>query len=132
EVADTYVDMTNRIGLTKSKIRSVKSSKARAADRNAITIAFAPCDIEHVPHDHVFVSVVRAHPVRGMNRFVVETLKVDGIRAINRDSVGVDVASHGTDESEVFILIITAERSRREKQREPAAVAERKHFELAA
>jgi len=125
-------EMAHQIGVTKSNIGSVISAEARAADRNAMTIAFAPCEIEHVSHDHVFVSVVRAHPVRGMNRFIVETLKVDGVRAINRDSAGVDVASHGTDESEVFVLIITAERSRKENQRQSAAVAERKHFKLAA
>src|SRR5207249_6565879 len=70
-------EMAHQIGVTKSNIRSVISAEARAADRNAMTIAFAPCEIEHVSHDHVFVSIVRAHPVRGMNRFVVETLKVD-------------------------------------------------------
>src|SRR5205823_13331214 len=119
--------MAHQIGVTKSNIRSVISAEARAADRNAMTIAFAPCEIEHVPHDHVFVSVVRAYPVRGMNRFVVETLKVAGIRAINRDSAGVVVTSNGTDESEVFVLLITAERSPQEDQRQAAAVAAPNH-----
>src|SRR5205814_8301087 len=109
-------EMAHQIGVTKSNIRSVISAEARAADRNAMTIAFAPCEIEHVSHDHVFVSVVRAHSVRGTNRFIVETLKVDGIRAINRDSARVDVTGPGTDESEVFALIITADPSTQANQ----------------
>src|SRR5205823_957728 len=81
-------EMAHQIGMTKSNIRSVISAEARAADRNAMTIAFAPCEIEHVPYDHIFVSVVRAYPVRGMNRLVVVTLKVDGIRSIKHYSGG--------------------------------------------
>src|SRR5438128_10931244 len=100
--------MAHQIGVTKSNIRSVISAEAGAADRNAMTIAFAPCEIEHVPHDHVFVSVVRAYPVRGMNRLLVETLKADGSRAINRDSAALDVTGHGTAESAAFVPIVTA------------------------
>jgi hypothetical protein len=34
-------EMAHQIGMTKSNIRSVISAEARAADRNAMTIAFA-------------------------------------------------------------------------------------------
>src|SRR5438874_13547691 len=63
-------EMAHQIRVTKSNIRSVISAEARAADRNAMTIAFPPCEIEHVAHDYVYVSVVRARTVRGTNGFL--------------------------------------------------------------
>ena len=89
--------MAHGVGMAEGDVGRVVRAETRAAHSDALTRAFAARQIEHVTHDHVFVSIVRAHPVRGMDRFVVETLKVDGIRAINRDSTGVDVASNRTD-----------------------------------
>src|SRR4029077_3649050 len=51
---------------------------------------------------------------------------------INRDFACIDIAANGTDESEVFVLMITAERSRKQNQRKAATAAESEHLELAA
>jgi predicted alpha/beta superfamily hydrolase len=67
-----------------------------------------------------------------MNRFVIETFEIDRVRAIDRDFACIDIAAHRTDESEVFVLIITAERGGKQNQREAAVVAESEHFKLAA
>src|SRR5438309_9358183 len=75
---------------------------------------------------------MRAHPIRGMNRFVVETFEIDCVRAIDRDFACIDIAANGTDESEVFVLVIPAERRGKQNQREPAAVAESEHLKLPA
>ena len=95
--------------MTKSDIGGVIGPEAGAADCDAMTIAFAPGEIEYVAHDHVFISIVRPHPVRGMNRFVIETFEIDGVRAIDGDSAGIDVTGNGTDEAEVFVLVVAAE-----------------------
>ena len=95
--------------MTKSDIGGMIGPEAGAADRDAMTIAFAPCEIEHIPHDHVFVGVMRAHPIGRMNRFVIKTFKIDRVRAIDGDSAGIDVTGNGTDEAEVFVLVVAAE-----------------------
>jgi hypothetical protein len=118
--------------MTKSDIGGVIGPEACAADRHAMTIAFAPGEIEYVAHDHVFVGVVRPHPIGRMNRFVVETFQIDGVRAIDGDLACIDIAAHRADQSEIFVLIITAERGWKQNQRKAAAVAEREHFKLAA
>src|SRR5438874_9862806 len=74
---------------------------------------------------------MRPHSIRWMNRFVVETFEIDRVRAIDRDFSCIDIAANGTDESEVFVLIITAERRGKQNQREAAAVTESEHFKLA-
>jgi hypothetical protein len=93
----TYRDGEGDIG-------SVIGTQARTADRHAMRIAFAAREIEHVAHDHVFVGVVRAHAIGRMNRFVVETFEIDRVRAIDSDLAGIDVAAHGTDQTEIFVL----------------------------
>src|SRR6202165_1285515 len=118
--------------MAKRDVSGVIRAETRTAHRHAMAIAFAPCQIEHVAHDHIFIGVVRAHPVGRMDRFIVETVEIDRVRAINRDFACIDIAANGTDESEVFVLIITAERSGKQNQREAAALAESEHFELAA
>jgi hypothetical protein len=75
---------------------------------------------------------MRPHPIRGMDRFVVETFEIDRVRALDRDFACVDIAANGTDESEVFVLIITAERRGKQNQRKASAVSELKHDKLAA
>src|SRR4029077_14148812 len=67
-----------------------------------------------------------------MDRFIVGTFEIDRVRAINRDFACIDIATNGADESEVFVLIITAERRGKQNQREAATAAESEHLELAA
>ncbi len=67
-----------------------------------------------------------------MNRFVIEAVEVDRVRAIDRDFACIDIAANGADESEVFVLIIATERRGKQNQRETAPVAESEHFKLAA
>src|SRR5206468_12286424 len=60
-------EMAHSVGMTKSDVCSVVSPKAGAAYRDPRRGAFAPREIEHIADDHIFVGVVRMHPVRGMN-----------------------------------------------------------------
>src|SRR5437588_1081000 len=124
--------MADCVGMTKSDIGGVIGPETRAAHRDSLTQTFAARQIEHVAHDHIFVGIMRAHPIRGMNRFVVETFEIDRVRAIDRDFACIDIAANGTDESEVFVLVIPAERRGKQNQREPAAVAESEHLKLPA
>ena len=124
-------EVAHRVGMTKSDICSVISAEAGATDRDAMTIAFAPCEIKDIADDHVFVRVVGAHPISRVNRFVVEAFQVDRVRAIDSDFACIDISAHRTDQPEVFVLIITAEGSGEENQRQPAAISEREHLELA-
>ena len=101
--------MTHGVGMTKSDIGGVIGPEAGAADCDAMTIAFAPGEIEHIAHDHVFVGVMRPHPIGGMNRFVIETFEIDRVRAIDGDSAGIDVTGNGIDKAEVFVLVLAAE-----------------------
>src|SRR6266566_7261900 len=101
--------MTHGVGMTKSDIGGVISPEAGAADCDAMTIAFAPGEIEYVAHDHIFIGVMRPHPIGRMNRFVIETFEIDSIRAIDGDSAGIDVTGNGIDEAEVFVLVVAAE-----------------------
>src|SRR6266567_1569683 len=118
--------------MAKSNIGGVIGAEARPANCDAMTIAFAARKIEYVAHDHVFVGVVRPHPISRMNRFIVETFQIDGVRAIDGDFACIYIAAHRTDQAEILILIITAERSGEENQRQTAAVSEREHLKLAA
>src|SRR6266478_972777 len=124
--------MAHQIGVTKRNVRGVIGAETRTAHRHAMARTFAARKIEHITHDHAFVSIMRAHPIRGMNRFVVETFEIDRVRAIDRDFACIDIAANGTDESEVFVLIIPAERGGKQNQREAAAIAESEHLKLAA
>src|SRR5438874_1280639 len=75
---------------------------------------------------------MRPHSIRWMNRFVVETFEIDRVRAIDRDFSCIDIAANGTDESEVFVLIITAKRRGKQNQRHAAAITESEHLKFAA
>src|SRR6266576_2802289 len=123
--------MTHGVGMTKSNIGSMIRAKGGATDRDAMSRAFAPREIEHVAHDYVFVRIVRAHPIGWINRLIVKTLQIDGVRAINRHSTGIDIAAYRSDQAKILVLVITAKGSRKENQRETAPVAKRKHFKFA-
>ena len=102
-------EMTHGVRMTKSDVRRVICSEARTANCDAMTIAFAAREIEYIAHDYVLVRVMCAHPIGWMNRFVVKTFEVDGVRAIDRHSARIDIIAHGTNQAKVLVLIITAE-----------------------
>jgi hypothetical protein len=90
-------------------LRGVIRAKTRATHRHAMTIAFAPRQIEYVVDDDIFVGVVRAHTVSGMNSLIVEAFQINRVWAVHRYLSGIDIAGHGTDQTEIFVLVITAE-----------------------
>src|SRR6266478_2796423 len=123
--------MTHGVGMTKSNIGGMIRAKGGTTNRDAMNRAFAPREIEHVAHDYVFVPILCAHPIGWMNRLIVKTFQIDGVRAINRHSAGIGIAAYRPDQAKILVLVITAKRSRKENQRENAPVAKRKHFKFA-
>jgi hypothetical protein len=67
-----------------------------------------------------------------MNRFIVRTFQIDGVRAINRQPASIDIAAHRSDHTKIFVLIIAVERGREKNERQSAAVSEDNHFKFAA
>ena len=101
--------MTHGVRMTKSNIRRVIGTETGTADCHTMTITFAAREIEHIAHDYIFVRVMCAHPVGWMNRFIVKTFQIDGVRAINRQPARIDITAHRTDQAKIFVLIIAAE-----------------------
>ena len=77
-------EMTDGVGMTKSNIGSVIGTKTGSADCHTMAVTFAAREIEHVAHDDVFVRVMGPHPVGWMNRFIVKTVQIYRVRAIDR------------------------------------------------
>src|SRR5439155_7702685 len=115
--------MTHGVGMTKSHIGSMIRVKGCATNRHAMNRAFAPREIEHIAHDYVFVRIMCAHPIGWMNRLIVETFQIDGVRAINRHSAGIDIAAYGPDQAKILVLVITAKGSRKKNQGKTTPVA---------
>src|SRR5207249_694559 len=97
-----------------------------------MTVAFAAREIEYVAHDYIFIRIMCAHSVGWMNRLVVKTFQVDGVRTVDRHSARIDIAAQRPDQAEILVLIITSKRGRKENQRQSAIVSEYKHFKFAA
>ena len=77
-------------------------------------VAFASREIEHVAHDYIFIRIMCAHPIGWMDRFIVKTFQVDGVRAVDRHSARLDIAAHRADQAKILVLIITSKRGREE------------------
>src|SRR5213080_112196 len=118
--------MTDSVGMPKRNVRGMIGAQTGATNRNAT------CEIEHLAHYHVFVRVVSPHPIGRVNRFVVKTLQIDRVWAANSDSAIVDVPRHGSDQPKILIFVITGTRRGEKNKRQPALIAENKHFKLAA
>src|ERR1700682_4483139 len=118
--------------MTEGDVAGVIGAETGAAHSDAVTIAFPPREIENVPHDYVFVGVVRAHPIGRMNSFIVKTFQIDRIRAVNSEFARIDKAGHGVDQLEIFVLAKIAERSWKQNQRKPSAISKDEHLEIAA
>ena len=100
--------MAHGIRMSKSNVGGMIGAEARAANCDAMGRALTPGKIENVMYDHVFVSIVGPHPIGRMNGFVVKALKIDRVRAIDRDFARIDIGAYRTDEAEILVLIITA------------------------
>src|ERR1700719_1584835 len=103
--------------MTKRDVCGVISAQARAANRHARRMAFAPRQIEDVIHNHIFIGVVSPHSIRRMNPFVVKTFEINRVRTVNSQPTGIDVTSNGADQSEILVLVISSERSWKKNQR---------------
>jgi hypothetical protein len=104
-------EMTDNVWVTKRNIRGVVRAEAGPTNCDAMGIAFASREIEHVANDHIFVRVVRPHSVGRVNRFIVKTFEIDRVRAVNSDFAVVDVPCEGTDQPEILVFVITGVRS---------------------
>ena len=67
-----------------------------------------------------------------MNFLVIKAVEIDCVRAINGHFAGIDEIRDRTDQTEILVLIIMAERRRKQNQRQPAAISEGEHFEITA
>src|SRR4029077_5211414 len=103
-------EILNRIRMTKRDVGGVISAETRTARGHTMTMTFAPCVFEHLADNHVFVSVMRFHPIGWMNSLVVKTVEIDRVRAVNRDFSVVDVPGDGIDQTKILVLVITTER----------------------
>jgi hypothetical protein len=88
--------MAYGVGVTKRNISGVICAQASTANRDAMTMALAACEIEHVAHDHIFVRIMSPHSIGRVNRFIVKAFQIDGVRAVDRDFTGVDIGVHRT------------------------------------
>ena len=59
--------MTDGVGVPESDVGGVIRAQTCAAHPDAMSVAFAPREIEDVTHDNVFVSDMSANAIGGMN-----------------------------------------------------------------
>src|SRR5882724_2297087 len=124
--------MADGVRVPKGNIGRVVSAEAPAADCHLMSRAFAAREVEHVANDHLFECVMGAHSIGRVNRFVVKTLQIDRVWAVDRDFAIVDEPRQGADESQILIFVITGARRREKNQWQPAAVSENEHFKFTA
>src|SRR6188474_1148724 len=94
-------EMADGVRMTKSNVRRVIGTKTGSADRHTMRVTFTPREIEHIAHDYVLVRVMCPHPIGWMNRFIVKTLQVDGVRAINGQPASIDIAADRPGQAEI-------------------------------
>jgi len=111
--------MADGVRMTERDVCGVVSAEARATNCNAMAIALAAREVEHVANDHIFVRVVSPHSIGRVNRFIVQTFQIDCVRAVNGDFAVVDVPCHGADQPEILIFAITGTRRWKQNQRHP-------------
>ena len=59
--------MADRVGMTERNVCSVVSTETCAANRDPVAPAFAPCQIENIVRDDVFIRIVSPHPIGRVN-----------------------------------------------------------------
>src|SRR5580700_9477290 len=124
--------MANRVRMAKSDIGSVISAQACAANCHARNGTFAPREIENITDDDALKRVMRAHTIGRMDLFVVKTLEIDRVGAIDRDFSGIDITGARVGQTKILVLRVTSERSRKKNERNSATVTEDEHLEIAA
>jgi hypothetical protein len=67
-----------------------------------------------------------------VNRFVVKTVKINRIRAIDGHSVVIHEPGDGIDKAKIFVLAVVAKGGWKNNQWETIAITEDQHLELAA
>ena len=137
EIADlkgaTQADkMTDGVGMPESDVGGVIRAQTCAADSDPVGAAFAPREIEYFTHDNVFVGDVSANAIGRVNRFVVKTVEINRIRAIDGHSVVIREPGDGIDQAKIFVLAVVAKRGWKNNQWETTAITEDQHLELAA
>src|SRR5262249_33634139 len=95
-------DVADPFGVAKTNIDRVITAEARATDRDMVPAAIAARKIEHVMHDHVFVTHVGLYAIGRMNPLVVPALRVNRVRAVNGHTTGVDIPRHGIYEAKIL------------------------------
>ena len=70
-------EMTNGVGVPEGDVGGVISAETRAADTDTMGAGFAPREIEHIVHNHIFISNVAADAIGRMNPLVVKTVEVE-------------------------------------------------------
>ena len=103
-------EMADGIGKTKGDVGGVISAETRARDRDAMTAALAPREVENVVDDHTLESVMGPHAIGRVDSLVIKAIEIGRIRAINRDFSGIDKGSARPDQTEIFVLGVPAER----------------------
>src|ERR1700736_6083698 len=96
--------------MAKSDVSGVVRAETRTAHSHTMTMALAPCVFEHVADNHVFISIVRFHPIGRMNSLVIKAVEIDRVRAVNGNFACIDIVRDRTDETEISVLVVTAER----------------------
>src|SRR5437868_3426102 len=75
---------------------------------------------------------MRLHSVSRMNGFVIETVQINRIRAVNRDAAAIDEPRDCIDQSKILVLIVASKGGGKNNQRKSAAWTERQHLEVMA
>jgi len=86
--------MAYGVGVTKRNVSGVICAQASTANRDAMTMALAACQIEYVARDHIFVRVVGPHSIGRVNRFIIKAFQINRVRAVDRDFTCIDIAAH--------------------------------------
>ena len=119
-------------GMPERDVRRVVAAEARAAHGHMVAVALAPGEVEHVVDDDVFVGVVGAQAVGGMDALVVPSFRGPRNPGNKPYPARVDEPADGLDQPELLVLVKASERGRKENQRQPAPVAEDQHLEIPA
>src|SRR5437588_4076763 len=125
-------EMTDGVGLPESDVGGVIRAQTCAADPDPVGTAFAPREIKYFMHDNIFVGDVSANAIGRVNRFVVKTVEINRIRAIDGHSVVIHEPGDGIDQSKIFVLMVVAKGGWKNNQRETTAITEEQHLKLAA
>jgi len=75
---------------------------------------------------------MRPHSIGWMNGFVIETVQINRIGAVNRDATAIDERRDCIDQSKILNLTIASKGGWKNDERKSAARAEGQHLEVTA